>query len=67
MSRVVRQTGGGGYTPTEREPRTAIFLFLRMSPGMVKGEARVTGGGEEARGEWRSGGEEKREAGLAEG
>lgn len=26
-----------GYTPTEREPRTAIFLFLRASAGM-KGE-----------------------------
>ena len=24
-------------SPTEREPRTAIFLFLRMSPGMFVG------------------------------
>jgi len=25
-------------SPTEREPRTAIFLFLRMSPGMSMGQ-----------------------------
>jgi hypothetical protein len=30
-------------SPTEREPRTAIFLFLRMSPGMSR---KVDGGGE---------------------
>lgn len=24
------------YEPTEREPRTAIFLFLRMSPGICE-------------------------------
>jgi hypothetical protein len=26
------------YIPTEREPSTAIFLFFRMSPGIVKSE-----------------------------
>jgi hypothetical protein len=30
-------------SPTEREPRTAIFLFLRMSPGMSR---KADGGGE---------------------
>ena len=40
-----RSRGGGGEgagrVPTEREPKTAIFLFLRMSPGMI--EAGKTG------------------------
>ena len=35
-----KMTGLDG--PTERDPRTAIFLFLRTSPGML---AKESGGG----------------------
>ncbi len=47
---------GAWDSPTEREPRTAIFLLLRMSPGMV-GKGRVGGGAREEEGEkrrWRA-------------
>lgn len=41
---------GWADAPTEREPRTAIFLFFRMSLAMAKSDA---GGGSE----WRRRGE----------
>ena len=30
------RVNGRVYSPTERDPRTAIFLLLRMSPGMFE-------------------------------
>ncbi len=48
---------GGRYSPTEREPRTAILRLLRMSPGMVKTTQRRGWEGEGGGGrreEWRA-------------